>query len=403
LHEDPENPNEHDDASIKALAEILTDYGQKKNIVADASGKIIAGNGTWRAAKSLGWTHITIGPAPADENDAKAYGLADNRSAELSQRNNARVGSTLAALGKAGHDISRLGWNGSERNSLLALASSQPLAQKSAADEAEDDEVIPEPSREVVTKIGDVWKLGDHVLVCGDSFSLDVRTRVLGDHKADAIVTDPPYAIYGSSTGIGADIADDRMVRPFFENAFKVFLASTKAFGHVYVCCDWRSYAAVTAGSAAARTGGAYGLWQKNLLVWDKGHGLGSMYVQCHEFIAFYTVTPTPKAMKSTTKETGQRMVMKKNVFAHERAHGDDRQHNAAKPPPLFKWLIENSTDKGELVVDFFGGSGTTIVAAERLERRAVVFEVKPENCDIVIARWEKIAGAKAKRLRNAA
>jgi site-specific DNA-methyltransferase (adenine-specific) len=401
---DPTNANEHTPEGLRADADSLEQFGQVKPIVVDKNGVIKAGNGTYRAATEvLGWTHIVVTDSPPGEL-ADAYALADNRTAEHSKRNPLKVGTNLAALAGKGVDISRLGWNDAERKGLLALTKPpSPAAAARMGAQASDEDTIPEPPKVPVTKRGDVWKLGDHVMICGDSFDPANRARLLGGREVDCVLTDPPYAIYGSSTGIGADIADDRMVRPFFENLFRMMLASVKPFGHVYVCCDWRSLPAIADSSRAAREGGRYGLAPKNVIVWDKGHGLGSMYAQTHEFIAFYTKTPAAKAMKtSATTETGQRMVLQKNVFKHERAHGVDRQHNAAKPPPLFRWLLENSTDPGELVVDFFGGSGTTVVVAEQTGRRAALFEAEPKHCDVVIERFERLSGKKAKRLKAA-
>lgn len=267
----------------------------------------------------------------------------------------------------------------------------------------DDDDSIPEPPRVPVSKVGDIWQLGDHLLVCGDSFDPTVRGQGLREAYVDLVITDPPYAIYGSSTGIGADIADDRMVRPFFEQLFRVIEQSVKPFGHVYICCDWRSYPAIAESSRAARAGGDYGLWPKNVVVWDKGGGLGSMYQQSHEFIAFYAKQPTPKAMKSSTKETGHRLVPKPNILHEARPSGDERQHNAAKPVPVFSWLMQNSSDPRERVVDFFGGSGTTLIAAQKLDRRSVTFEVEPKYIDVMIERWQRLTGGKASRIKQAA
>jgi DNA modification methylase len=264
----------------------------------------------------------------------------------------------------------------------------------------DNDDVVPEPPRVPVTKIGDVWELGDHVLVCGDSYVPEVRALGFRGRIADCVVTDPPYAIYGSSSGIGADIADDRMVRPFFEQLFRFIEPIVKPFGHIYVCCDWRSYSALTESSRAARTGGEYGVWPKNLIVWDKGgSGLGNNYANTYELVAYYAKLPTPKAMKSSTKERGQRQVLKSNIFRDDRPRGDDRQHNAAKSPKLIAFLIDNAADPGELVVDFFGGSGTTMIAAEQIGRRSVCFELEPRYCDVIIERWQRKTSGKAKRL----
>lgn len=252
------------------------------------------------------------------------------------------------------------------------------------------DALPPEP-KEARCKEGDLWILGEHRLLCGDSFNAEHRMRLLEGRVADAIVTDPPYAIYGSSTGIGADIADDKMVRPFFEHLFKACSLAVKEFGHVYACCDWRSWAAVWDGAKRA------GLCPKNMVVWDKGGGLGSMYANCHELVAFFVRDPPERSMKNG-KKAGQRMVPRKNVIAVNRVSGDERVHNAQKPVVLISELIVNATEKGETVLDFFGGSGTTLVACEALERRACLMEMEPRECDKILARWEKLTGRTAER-----
>lgn len=292
-------------------------------------------------------------------------------------------------------NVAATGYTREELDGLVRL--SRPDAPPSTRPPKPDEDVIPEPPRVPVTKVGDVWKLGRHVLVCGDCFDEKTRKRVLSE-PIDLVLTDPPYAIYGSSTGIGADITDDRMVRPFFEQLFRVVERTLKPFGHAYVCCDWRSYAMLWESSRAARTGGAYGVWPKNCIVWDKGgSGLGSNYANTYELVAYFMKLPTPKAMKGSS-ERGIRSVLKPNIVHENRPHGDDRQHNAAKSPALFRGFVENSTDAGERAVDFFGGSGTTLVACEQLGRVATVFEVEPKYCDVIVERWERLSGGKAKR-----
>jgi DNA modification methylase len=396
---DPRNAMDHDEASISNIAESLRRFGQRKNIVVTSDGVVKAGNGTLEAARRLGWTELAVGPAPPEEADARAYALADNQTARAATWNPDNLAGEVQWLADHGFQSEALESFGFEPGHISELLThdeeSPPAGGRSSVP---PEELIPEPPKIPVTKLGDVWNLDGHVLICGDSFDAATRARVIDENTIDLVVTDPPYAIYGSSTGIGGDIADDRMVRPFFAAIFHACESSVKPFGHIYLCCDWRSHSAIHE-SAGAVQGGHYGIWPKNLIVWDKGHGLGSMYAQTHEFVAFFVKQPTPKAMKSTTKETGHRMVMKPNVFKHERAHGADRQHNAAKPPALFRWLIENSSDKGQRVVDFFGGSGTIIVAAEQTERCATVFEIKPINCDITIERWERLTGKKARRV----
>lgn len=251
----------------------------------------------------------------------------------------------------------------------------------------------PEPT----TKLGDVIHLGFHVLMCGDSMddsTVDQLLAAAGVPHVDLVLTDPPYAVYGSSTGIAADITDDKMVRPMFRATIRQVARVLKPFGHFYVCCDWRSWASwweVAKGTPAR--------W-KNCIVWDKGGaGLGSNYANTHEFMGFGSVIPMRENM--TQKITGIKSVFDSNIWRADRVRSTEdekREHNAQKPVELLRRAIENSTVKGEKVLDLFGGSGSTLIACEQTERAALVMEVEPAWCDVIVGRWERATGLKAQR-----
>ena len=252
-----------------------------------------------------------------------------------------------------------------------------------------------EPELAVVQKRcaeGDVWLLGGSRLCCGDSTKPEEVDRAIGALKIACVVTDPPYAIYGSSTGVASDVADDKMVRPFFLDVWRTVHRVLPKFGHAYLFCDWRSWSAVWESAKRA------GMSPKNMLVWDKGGGgLGSNYANTYELLAFFAKMPTQRVMKGDT-ETGQRSVHRPNILRFSRPTGDDRLHNAAKPVMLLKELIENSTDEGAGVLDLFGGSGSTLIAASMAARRCAMLEIEPERCDVIIARFERITGLTAQK-----
>jgi DNA modification methylase len=265
-----------------------------------------------------------------------------------------------------------------------------------------DDELerVPDPPKEPKTKRGDVWVCGDHLLLCGDSLEAETEAWIEKGTTA-CVLTDPPYAIYGSSSGVGSDVADDKMIRPFFAALGRRMRHALRLFGHGYVFCDWRSWDAVLAGMKAST------LAAKNCIVWDKGDfGLGSMYRNCHEFVGFFVSQPE-RSSHYAKQATGQRMVTQPNVrrvnrtgqggFESEHEPGQ-RFHNAAKPVQLLQWLLDNSTDEGDLVLDLFGGSGSTMLACERSKRRCRMVEVEPKWCDVIVARWEQLTVRKAER-----
>ena len=257
-----------------------------------------------------------------------------------------------------------------------------------------DEDEIPEVE-EAVTQAGDMWILGEHKVLCGDATKKEDVGRLMDGQKADMVFTDPPYAIFGSSTGVASDISDDNMVRPFFRDILIAASNILKEFGHAYCCCDWRSWASWW--EVAKRTD----MEPKNMIVWDKGGGQGAMYTQNHELVGFYTKQPKETALGK--KKTGHRTITKypKNVV-HINRETDRHGHNAAKPIELCTNAIENSSDSGETCVDFFLGSGTTLIACTKTNRKCYGMEIDPHYCDVIVKRWEEYTGNKAERIEAA-
>jgi DNA modification methylase len=187
-------------------------------------------------------------------------------------------------------------------------------------------------------------------------------------------------------------VSDDKMVRPFFAAALRAAQRVTRHFAHVYVCTDWRSWPSIW--DAAKQTA----LEPKNLLVWDKGSsGLGNNYANTYELIGYFTHMPPQKTM-SGHRETGQRAVLRPNVIRANRPVGEERLHNAAKPVDLIGEVLTLASDPGDLVADLFGGSGSVMIAAGNTDRRCRTMELDPGLCDVIVERWEKHTGHKAKR-----
>lgn len=377
------NARTHSKAQVDQIAESIKRFGFTNPVLIDGSGGIIAGHGRVLAAKKLKMDSVpTLTIDHLTDDEKRAYVLADNKLALNGGWDESMLAEELKALGAAQFDTSVIGFTAKELAKLLG--------EEKAADV--DDVPAPETVTDPISKLGDVWKLGDHVLICGDSCADDAPAKLVGKQKAAAVFTDPPYAIYGSATGIAADITDDKMVRPFFKSVIRNITELLQTFGHVYVCCDWRSWASwweVIKGS---------GLTVKNMVVWDKGGGLGTMYANAHELIMFGSYVPLQRHMAK--KVSGERMVKGQNVWRVNRAGrdetGEERQHNAQKPVELVIIALENSTKPGEWVVDFFGGSGTTLIACEKLGRRCAMMEVDPRYMDLIITRWQGLTGQKA-------
>ena len=252
-----------------------------------------------------------------------------------------------------------------------------------------DDDEIPEVE-EVVTKLGDLWLLGEHRLFCGDSTKKEDVESLMDGQKANMVFTDPPYALFGNSTGV-AGITDDKMVMPFFRQILKNYRNHTKLYGHIYVCCDWHSAFAIESASRDAK------LTPKNLCIWDKGDGgLGAMYQQCYEMVWFFANSPTQTTTGMNGKRGERTVNGKPNIWRYKRVTHKGRVHNAQKPVEMMENAIKNSSDSNGSCIDLFLGSGSTLIACEKTNRKCYGMELDPHYCDVIVKRWENFTGKKA-------
>lgn len=397
----PKNPRRHKSTIVK-IAKSLEAFGWRQPIVVDPRTKhIIVGEGRWHAAqhnrgkskaaeaKKL-WSTVPVHFATdLSAKLIRAYRLADNRIGGDSTDDEDTLIEELAAIQRSGVPMESTGYEDAE------LAAFLNAGDPSTADDeppAEYDIEIPE---EPDSKRGEVYNLGPHRLMCGDLGDVEAIKKLMGAERAEVVFTDAPYAIYGSSTGLQKDVTDDRMVRPFFRNIIVAMHHVLKPFGHFYLCADWRSYATwweVCRGSSCT---------VKNMIVWDKGEaGQGAMYRNTHEVVVFGTLTPVRKRMSQ--KIVGQRTVMDSNIWKFPRVKvtskpgtkgkpGDEaRLHNAQKPVALVARALANSSNEGAIVVDFCGGSGTTMIAAEENGRRCRMMEDDPGWCDVIRLRYAR-------------
>lgn len=386
---DAKNARRHNDRNLLAIAESLRSFGQQKPVVALKSGVVIAGNGTLEAARRLEWTHLAV-VVFDDEEKARAYAIADNRTAELAEWDPAGLRASLSEISSQGINLSDVGFDDVDIRKFTVSGHERTKVTGVGEDDEAPKLSISETPASV---LGEVYQLGPHRLMAGDATKPADIAKLMDGQTAHAVVTDPPYAMFGSSTGIAADITDDKMVRPFFRDVVVACTRVLQPFGHAYLCCDWRSYAAwweVMRGT---------GMVPKNCIVWDKGAGLGSMFANAHEFMLFASFRPQRRHMRQ--KISGERMVNGINVWRINRAAGEEtggqREHNAQKPLTLFQRAMEHSTDPGQLVVDFFGGSGTAIIAADRCGRVCNMMELDLRYADLIRRRWTAWAVSKGK------
>ena len=372
------NARTHSEGQVAKLAASIREFGWTVPVLIDEEGTIIAGHGRVMAARLLGIAEVPCIVARGwTQAQRRAYVIADNQLALDAGWDREVLQVEVADLAALDFNLELLGFPEAELKGLREVPG-EPLAV--------EDEIPAAPPRATTVR-GDVWILGRHRVACGDCFR-DWR-EAAGGAQVAAVATDPPYAIYGSSTGVSSEAADDKMVLPFFEKVLALAHAALPWFGHAYVFCDWRSWAAVT---LAAR---ASDMTVCNMLVWDKGDsGMGANYLNCHELVGFFAKKPRSDAMGRRPK--GNRGVIRPNVIRANRVPHAEKEHNAAKPVALVEELIQNSTDAGDLVLEPFAGSGSTLVACERLGRSCAAVEMEPRMVDVVVRRWQKLTGREA-------
>ncbi len=353
-------------------------------------GAILDGDAWYAAAERLQLTTVpVIDLSHFSEADALGYSVAIKRLAEAGEWEWANLVEVFDELKETEFpDLDLAGFDADERQKIRSRVAHEALGAD-GGQAGEDDKV--EVTKYPVTMVGDVWELGPHRLGCGNSFDAEHMETLLAGDQVHLVATDPPYAVYGSATGIASDIADDKMVRPFFDSILKLSEAVLPWFGHCYMFTDWRTYPAIFESIRSTPH-----MEPKNCLVWDKGGaGLGSNYANTHEWISFCSKLPPQKAMG--TRATGQRSIHKPNVMRHNRVSGAEREHNAAKPVALMRDLIENSSGPGDVVLEPFCGSGTTLIAANQTQRLCLASEMEPKWCDVTILRFQRLSGEEAK------
>ena len=375
------NSRTHSDAQVAQIAASIKEFGFTNPVLIDETGSIIAGHGRVMAARKLAITDVpSIRLTHLTEAQKKAYVIADNKLALNAGWDDEMLAVELTDLKDMGFDLDLTGFSTDEIEALLAPVGAEGLT---------DEDAVPEVPEAPVTVLGDVWLLGKHRVMCGDSTSIDAVEKLMDGGKADMVFTDPPYALFGNSTGV-AGITDDNMVRSFFRDIMVNLKVTAKPYAHIYMCCDWHSAFSI---EAVARS---IELKAKNLCIWDKGDGgIGAMYQQCYEMVWFFDNSPTTKTVSGKVKAGVRTVLGKPNIWRVKR-HTNDRVHNAQKPVDLVRIPMEASSDIGDLVLDLFGGSGTTLIAAEREARVSCLMELDPKYCDVIVQRWQEFTGQTA-------
>jgi DNA modification methylase len=405
LRLDPGNPRLHPPSQIRQIAASIQEFGFTNPVLVDSSGTIIAGEARLAAAQHLRHTTlpvIVLGHLSATQR--KAYRVADNRLPEGASWDERMLAEVLAELQTADFDLLTTGFSDDELSALFAgLSPPDPPAE-------EDNDHVPPLPATPCTRLGDVWIMGPHRLICGDSTKSATLARLM-DSGADVVFTDPPYGMaydggrsrrkaaliftdppYGMSFGKGKDagssapgatvkahgmiMGDDAQGDDLVDlvgEALKRGAEFAKPGAAAYVCFTWRTY------GEFARAVLAAGLSITGCIVWDKGSiGLGFQhYRPRHEFI-FYC---------RGARWYGGRT--EADVWSFSRGATADYVHPTQKPVELVCRALANSSLPGDVVLDLFGGSGSTLIACEKLGRSARLVELDPKYCDVIVRRWQ--------------
>lgn len=378
------NPRHGD---VDAIAESLKARGQYRPIVvnigthASHDYEILAGNHTYLAAKKLGWKTIQATTVDVDDDQAAQIVLADNRLADLGGYDD----ETLSALLSDVSSLDGLGWSQDDVDELAAA-----LEPERDDSEVEDVEVPDDAPQRV--KRGEIWVLGEHRLMCGDSTKPEDMRKLLGGGEADLWLTDPPYnvAIVGKTkkhlTIENDSWANDDEFVEFLRKAFVTALDVLKPGCAFYV---WFAQTQAENFLAAADKAG---MTIRQTLIWAKStFSLGRQdYQWKHEPCLYGWKDGASHRWFSDRKQT--------TVLEFEKP-ARNAEHPTMKPVPLMAYEIRNSSRVGDTVLDSFGGSGSTLMACEQTGRKCVTMELDPHYCDVILKRWEDYTGQKAERI----
>lgn len=374
----PGNPRMGD---VDAVAASLRRFGQRKPIVARADGTITAGNHTWQAAKQLGWETIAAVRIDDDDDTAAAFALADNRTAELGSYDDELLAALVSSVGDADAELLRdAGWSDEAVAELLNRVD-PPLPDVPPSDDPGDPPATPQ------SVLGDVWLLGGHRVACGDSTDVDALDAVMSGDTADAIWTDPPYGVsYVGKTSDALTIENDKLDAAGLED----FLRAAFAGAATVVKPGGAWYVAAPSGDLFHAFGTVLlelGVW-RHTLVWVKDvFVMGRAdYHYRHESI-FYGWQPGAAHdwFGGRNKDTVLEVPRPKS----------SREHPTMKPVELIRVCLDNSVPRGGVVLDPFGGSGSTLLACEYTGRKARLIELDPRYVDVICRRWQEYTGSK--------
>jgi DNA modification methylase len=414
----PNNPRNNDQA-VAAVAASIREFGFRQPIVVDENGVIVVGATRYKAAQQLGLkkvpVHVARGLTAAQ---IKAYRIADNKTAELAEWNEELLIRELIELQKLEFDLDLVGISADELQDLFQTEIEPGLT---------DPDSVPEPPDQPITRPGDLWQLGEHILLCGDAGRTEDMDRLLDGEPVHLLNGDPPYGVkveprsnnaiasgLSSFRSVGhhqkldvarhpeksrattkklrakdrflvndflSEEAFARLLQSWFHNLARVLLPGRSYF-------LWGGYANIANYPAALK---ASGLYFSQTIIWVKEHPVLTRkdFMGNHEWCFYGWKEGAGHKFYGPSNAT--------DVWSVKKVNPQSMVHLTEKPVELAVRALQYSSRPGEHVLDPFAGSGSTLIAAEQTGRRAFLMEIDPPYCDVVVQRWEKFSGKKAK------
>jgi ParB-like chromosome segregation protein Spo0J len=379
------NSRTHSDEQIAQLASSIREFGWTNPILIDGEQGIIAGHGRLMAARKLGMTEVPcIRLDHLTDAQRRAYIIADNKLALNAGWDEEMLALELGELGDLDFDLSLIGFDESELGNLMA---------ETTEGETDPDEV-PEPPVDPVTVLGDVWVMGKHRLMCGDSTSIDAVERLMDDKKAQTFFTDPPYGdnVGGLQPKLASErepgkslikrvsfIANDKDI-DWLQEVFNLVLGFLEADSTKMVFFKWNRLEQIKLMAAAFGEPTA-------LCVWDR----------VRKASAFFRFQPQHELCLHWGNQEDKKEPMDlSNVWRVPKELEMKDLHPTVKPIAIIEPALRVTTAKGKRVLDLFGGSGTTLIAAESSGRIAHLMELDPKYCDVIVKRWQDFTGKQA-------
>jgi 16S rRNA G966 N2-methylase RsmD len=413
LKPDLANPRRHSKKQVRQIADSIRVFGFNVPVLVDADLNLVAGHGRLLACRELGMSEVpTICLDHLTPAQVRAFMIADNRLTEIATWDDRLLAEQLRDLSLSGLDFS-LEVTGFEMGEIdLRIAS---LADTAVHDDDDPADILPEAAvGSPVSKLGDLWLLGHHRVLCGNALDREAFTTLIGEERAAMVFTDPPYnvPIDGHASGLGAihhrpfPMASGEMNQAEFTaclgNALRNLVAFSTAGSLHFICMDWRHLQELLAAG-----GEIYGEL-KNLCVWVKDNaGMGSLYRSQHELVLVFK---RAGGAHRNNVQLGQFGRNRSNVWHYPGANSFARcgaegnllaLHPTVKPAALLADAILDCSARGDIVLDAFLGSGTTVIAAERTGRRCHGMELDPGYVDTAIRRWQAWTGEKARHALN--